>query len=185
MLEEVYLKVYIKRHLLGDTMRRIIIICVSILSLLTLCGCSNSSDSAANIEEDFVSFMNEKLPPVEQEERVVMEKYNSYFSDNQVLDPEELLQDLDQNILPQYETFMEHLSDIKVKTTAVQDILDLYIESMDLQLQSMQMVRQALAENSEEYQVDATELLAQATAKYEEYQQAVESLAEKYQISIK
>lgn len=166
-------------------MKKKIIICICILILSVLCGCSNSSKSATSIEEDFLAFMNEKLPPVEQEERAVMEIYNSYFAENKTLDPDALLQELDQNILPQYKTFMEHLSSIKVNTKSVQEILDLYIASMDLQQQSMEKIRQALSENSEEYQKEATTLYTQSAAKYEEYQRAVESLAEKYQINIR
>lgn len=165
-------------------MRKIIIICFFILCFLTLFGCSNRLDGATSVEDDFLAFMNEKLPPVEQEERAVLERYNSYFENDHSLKPDTLLQDLDQNILPQYETFMEHLSAMKVNTSDVQEILDLYIASMDLQQQSMEKVRQSLAENSEDYQREATDLYNQATAKYEEYQQAVETLAQKYQINI-
>lgn len=154
------------------------------LCLLSACGTEEVTEESVTPASELVTLMNTDIPSVEEDEKSAMSAYNSYFSENTDLDKDALLADLDDNIIPTYETFMTNLEAIAPETEEVKAVYDLYYDSMNLQYQAIVKIEQALTEESEDYQTEAAELLTQSKDKYQEFQQAVSDLAEENNIVI-
>lgn len=163
------------------------LLCILCFIFMTGClatGCGSSEKGEEITEEsELIRMLNEDIPAIQEKELSAMEAYNSYFEGAET-DKDKLLEDLNNNIIPEYEEFMEELAGLTYETAQVKECYQLYYDSMEAQYQALIKVRQALDEENEDYQSEAADYLETAKATYENYKAKISEVAAENNIII-
>jgi len=142
-----------------------ILIGVSIASMLALTGCGSEStnekvETAQTVEkavekpevqksdtvkDDLLSYMNESMPSLAEQEAVVIALYDSVSGPNYT-DDETMYNKILEEVIPKYGDFITNLEEVKVETEELRNIHENYIEAVNIQNSGFVTILSALEE---------------------------------------
>ncbi len=165
--------------------KKLILLALVTLSLVTFAACGKKKEEAPTLKEDFIELVQVEIPEAEKNEIAIMTTYNNYFKNGSEIDTGVLLSDLENNIIPKYEEFLKQVQTIETDFDEVKAVKDQYYTAMDYQLKALNKVKDALKEEEADYQAEAGELLKKAEEEYDKYLAAVNDIAMQNNITIK
>ena len=166
----------------GSTMKKklyIMALMVCIIGMFAGCGKKkeeDTSDPNAELKDDVIEFVNNKLPAIEGDRNNAVAIYNTYFESDDV-NIEQFSSDLQGTAIPAMETYITNLSNIEVKTDEVKALKDLYLQSAQKQLDAMNKVAAAINEQNPDYLTEADALIDESEDLILQYQTQLRTIA--------
>ena len=180
-----------------------ILIGVSIASMLALTGCGSEStnekvETARTVEkavekpevqksdtvkDDLLSYMNESMPSLAEQEAVVIALYDSVSGPNYT-DDETMYNKILEEVIPKYGDFITNLEEVKVETEELRNIHENYIEAVNIQNSGFVTILSALEEQDLDKMNKANEKLSEARKMMRDYQTQLQALAEENDVII-
>lgn len=140
------------------------------VSLLTACG-SNP------VQDDVITYMNESLPSVAEQELEAIGLYESVSGPNYT-DDETMYYTILDEVIPKYRDFIADLEKIEIKTEELAKVHEIYIEAVNIQNSGFLTILTAIEEQDSEKINEANEKLTEARKMIREYQTKLDALAE-------
>lgn len=161
--------------------KRLYLLLLTVAMVLTVAACGKKKDTNEKkvnkeLQEDLTTFVNEKLPAIESKRNNAVKIYNSYFESNDV-DLEAFATELQGTAIPDMTSYIDELSAIELKTDEVKSLRDLYLQSAQKQLDAMNKVSAALAEQNPDYLSEADALIDESSELLLQYQTNLRKLA--------
>lgn len=173
--------------------KRNILIVASIASAFALTGCVNESadglgqvtekavgkdevQKTVTVKEDLLTYMNESLTPLAEQEGEVIALYDSVTGANYT-DDETTYNTIADEIMPKYQVFIKDLEEVEVETEEVTNIHEIYIKAVNIQQSGFVTMLSALEEQDLEKMNEANAKLAEARTMSRDYLNKLQSLA--------
>jgi hypothetical protein len=173
--------------------KRNILIVASIASVFALTGCVNESadglgqvtekavgkdevQKAVTVKDDLLTYMNESLTPLAEQEGEVIALYDSVTGANYT-DDETTYNTIADEIMPKYQVFIKDLEEVEMETEEVTNIHEIYIEAVNIQQSGFVTMLSAIKEQDLEKINDANAKLTEARTMSRDYLNKLQSLA--------
>lgn len=140
-----------------------------VLSISLLTGCSDP------IYDDFEHFLNVEMTEVNDNYEKLKAEVNTW---EDLTDDSALESSLNDVLLPLVDDSLSKLENINPKTEDVQAIKDKYIQVMDAYKDGFEKMLSGLRENDEDIMLEGTKSLEKGVELLEEYNTALENLAD-------
>jgi hypothetical protein len=149
-----------------------VLACLSAVFLLAGCG----SDP---VKEDLTHYFENDLPKMAAQEKEIADQFTQ-ISANKQLDPQSVIETLDQQVIGKYAAFLAELEKIQPETPEVQQVHAQYLEASRLNQEALEMIVQSLKEKNQEQYVAARAKLDEASEKVKQSKTAIKELADQY-----
>ncbi|WP_318508989.1 hypothetical protein [Bacillus sp. T3] len=156
--------------------KRIIVLfafCFVILS-----GCFNDP-----IQDELLQYLNSDLTTAHKLEKKAVSAYEGVtganFTNDQVL-----YETLKNEVIPNYEKFLDELNSVKIENTELKEIHDIYLEGAKLQYEAFTIIIKALETQDPVLITKANEKLKKGRKLIEDYVNKLEQLAKDHKVTI-
>ena len=143
------------------------------------CSCGKSKQ-----QKDIINYINIELPKVSSLEENSINEYNKVTGQNFAGDSK-LYSVLKSKVIPDYTEFISKLKDIKISTSELAQIHQIYIDASNLQLEAFNLILKAIDNQDSSYITEANKKLDEARSKLTIYRNELFEIAEKYNVQIK
>lgn len=140
-----------------------------VLSISLLTGCSDP------IHDDFEHFLNVEMTEVNENYEKLKAEVNTW---KDLTDDSALESSLNDVLLPLVDDSLSKLKNINPETEEVQTLKDKYIQVMDAYKDGFKKMLSGLQENDEDIMLERTKSLEKGVELLEEYNTALENLAD-------
>ena len=150
---------------------------VSLFACLTACGAQ-----ADPVKEDLYSYLSqmEEIQPVQQE---AINTYNTYVNDPES-DSQELLDAMNDTIIPSYQTYIDQLNAITPETEEVQAVKQVCVDGANKQYEALNKVVEAIEACDTNMLAEADTLIAESESIFSDYENQLSTLAAEHEISL-
>ncbi|PUB11706.1 hypothetical protein [Paenisporosarcina sp. OV554] len=155
---------------------KVLVVFGLLISLLAGCG-SNP------IEEDLLTYMNESLPSLSEQEFEAVALYDSVSGPNYT-DDETMYYTILYEVIPKYRVFIDNLEKIEIETEELTKIHEIYIEAVNIQNSGFLTILTAIEEQDSEKINEANAKLTEARTMIRDYQNKLDALAEENDVKI-
>lgn len=145
---------------------------LSLIGALSGCGGKKSDDSkdpTAALRNEVVTFVNEDLASISADRDAAVAAYNSYFDSGET-DPKNFLNTLNNEAIPKMQTFVDNLTAIETTATEVTELKTLYLQGSQKQLDAMNKVASAIAEENPDYLTEAEGYINESKSYFTQYE---------------
>ncbi|WP_156111438.1 hypothetical protein [Pontibacillus halophilus] len=133
----------------------------------------------ADVETEFVQYVEEDLVAIQQEEQVAIDTFNQLVSDPNV-QAGTLVSTMESEVLPRYEKVVNGLKLIEPEAEELKNIHQTYVSASEKQFEALTKVYQAV-NNQEEALLDESDaLFMEAETMLLEYETKLQTLASEY-----
>jgi len=147
---------------------------VALISAI-LAGCGSNP-----VQDDLISYLNEDLRPLADEETEIMGIYESITGENYA-DDESLYAEME-NLIPRYRDYVAKVEEIRPETDEVKELHELYITASNKQYNAMVQISAALENQDVNLVSEANGKLDEARSGMREYRNRLEALAKKHDV---
>jgi len=152
---------------------------LSVLFFVTLlAGCGSDP-----IQDDLISYINEGVLSVADEEKRILAEYASLNAEN--ADDETFSNRLNESIIPAYQNYVEKVTDIKPKTKEVRALHEILIEIVNTQMSAFVTMVDALEKQNFSLVEQANGQLDQVSKLTKDYHEKLADLAKDYKVNYK
>jgi hypothetical protein len=155
---------------------KILVVFGLMISLLAGCG-SNP------VEEDLLTYMNESLPSLSEQELEAVALYDSVSGPNYT-DDETMYYTILDEVIPKYRVFIDNLENVEIETEELTKIHEIYIEAVNIQNSGFLTILTAIEEQDSEKINEANAKLTEARTMIRDYQNKLDALAEENDVII-
>jgi hypothetical protein len=149
-----------------------------ILSLdLILSGCGDP------VQDELLDYVNEKMPALADEETEIVGKYAAVTGMNYTAD-QTLYDVLKEEIIPEYNAFINDLEAVEISTDELRKIHEDYIEATNIQASAFLLIVTAIENQDSGMINEANEKLNTARKMMRDYKTEVEKLAKEHDVNL-
>ena len=157
------------------------------------CGKKNADDSATENagnsdvtpQAELVQMVNTDLPGIASERDSAVAIYNKYFEEGADLDSETWRDQLENEALKSYDSYLEKLNALTYKNAEVQTLKDLYTKSAECQKEAIVSVIAAIQDVDTAQLDSAQQSISDSQTYLKMYEESLKDLCQKYGIEIK
>ncbi len=177
-------------------MRKFLIIATSVVMLFSFAACGKKDDNSSETTEavteagaptspeEIVQLVNVDLPAIAADRDKAVEIYNSYYVPGADIDSETWKEQLQNDAIPTYETYLNNLKALSYTNGEVQNLLDLYIKSAEYQKDAMDTVVAAIDEVDTDKLDEANSMISDSKTYLGMYEEELTRLCEFYGINM-
>lgn len=143
-----------------------IFICFFVVTFMFfITGCESE------VKSDFKHFLNVDLLKISENETSAITQFNQITLQREDTDSyyQRMYSLLSTSILPNYETFVKELGDIKPETNDVRQLHQIYLRGAQKQLEAFKLFKQGIEEKNEYKITEANQLLAESKTYMDTY----------------
>jgi hypothetical protein len=169
-----------KKNIKKAFMKNVCFVATGLLLVMGLAGCGSKSeeedDPYAELRDEVVTFVNEKLASISSERDEAVAVYNEYFtSDNK--EPEAFLATLNNDAIPKMQNFVDELNAIETTSEEVTNLKNLYLQGSQKQLDAMNKVAAAITEENTDYLTEADNDITDSKSFFTQYESQLKLIA--------
>lgn len=115
------------------------IIAILILCIVMFCGCTadiKNDQDTVNVNE-ILAYVNISIKDFQDIETEIIKKYNDM--EYNIEKEEEIINELKNEILPEYKKHLENLSNVTIENDEIKEIHNIYIQSAKYQLEAFEL----------------------------------------------
>ncbi|WP_130293409.1 membrane lipoprotein lipid attachment site-containing protein [Fictibacillus sp. BK138] len=142
-----------------------------------LSGCSDP------VQDDLMDYINEKTPKLAEKELAAVGKYENVTGANYTND-ETLYFALKDEIIPEYNDFINELEAVEIETDDLRKIHEDYIEAANIQSSAFLMIVTAIENQDSSLINEANEKLNTARKMIRDYQTDIDKLAKEHDVEL-
>lgn len=159
------------------------ILLILIILTFTFSGCQENADAKnkQEIELNLTTYINNDLASIVSLEKETITSFNNFESD-ETKSAEELIDFLENSIIPQYRTFLRDLSAINLENKEIQNAHNYYIESAKFQLDAFTFYLEGLKEFDYSKIEKVNSLISESRKYLSQYKNELRNIAERYEI---
>lgn len=157
-------------------MKKILVALIALSSIFLLSACGDNS-----VAKELEYYVNNELPDLAIMEEEVLYEYDSVTGYN-YSDDYTLYYHLQDVIIPLYSTFIDELEAVRIESSELRKIHEIYIEASNTQYNAMVKMLSALEYQDYELISESNEMLADARAGMREFQGQLTDLLKEHKL---
>lgn len=135
------------------------------------------------IQDELLLYLNSDLSTAHELEKKAVSAYEGVTGANFSND-QELYNTLINEVIPNYEKFLDELNSVKIKNEALKEIHDIYIEGAQIQYEAFTIIIKALETQDQALITEANEKLEKGRTLIQDYVTKLEQLAQEHNVTI-
>ena len=147
-----------------------------LICCMTACGKSDA------VKDDLYSYLTD-MTDIQELQREAINEYNSYVT-SETSDSQQLLQALNDSIIPKYETYVSELNALAPETEEVQEVKAVCVNGANKQLEALNKVAEAIEACDTDILSEADALIAEAEGMFADYEGQLNILASEHEITL-
>ncbi|MBO5237555.1 MAG: hypothetical protein J6B50_02100 [Lachnospiraceae bacterium] len=163
-------------------MKRILKKLTVAIALTGLMLCMTACGKKDVVKDDLYTYLTE-MSSVQELQKTAINEYNSYVSATDA-DSQQLLDALNNSIIPTYEDYITKINAITPETVEVQALQTTCGDAAKKQLEALQKVAEAIEACDSDMLNDADKLITEAEAAFDDYEGQIEALASEHEITL-
>ena len=177
-------------------MKKLKYLLLAALMCLALAGCGKkdedtteaateaSSDAAVKPQDEIVQLVNVDLPAIAADRDSAVAIYNKYFEEGADIDSEAWKNQLQNEALTSYDTYLTNLKALSYQNGEVQNLVDIYVKSAEYQRDAIQYVIDAMNDVDTDKLDEASSAIADSKTYLGMYEKELTRLCESYGINM-
>ncbi len=166
---------YIKR---GIQMKKLSVFMLVLCCFSILAACSTDP-----VKKDLITYVNDGMLPLAQDEKAVTDKYESVTGDKYT-DDLTLYNTLKDNIIPEYTKFVDKLEAVKTETPEVRALHETYIKAASTQKEAFITMVDALDKQDLNLVNESNAKLSEGRKLFRDFQEQLNTLAKKHDVEM-
>lgn len=160
------------------------ILLILFILIFTFSGCQDNTDNKMKqeIELELTTYINNDLESIVSLEKETVASFNNFESDDNNTS-DQLIDFLENSIIPQYREFLRDLSEINLETKEIQNAHNYYIESAKFQLDAFTFYLEGLKEFDYSKIEKVNFLIKESRKNLNLYKNELKSITERYEIN--
>ena len=168
--------------------KKIIATLMSALFLIAAVGCGKSQsleiEEGASVQEELVQMINTDLPSIASNRDEAVAIYNKYFENEGEIDSETWRQQLEDEALTKYDTYLADLNGLVYTNSEVVNLKSLFTKSADAQRDAIECVVDSIKDMEPEKLDQAQQSIDDSKTYLKMYEDELKNLCEKYNINM-
>ncbi|WP_235000495.1 hypothetical protein [Virgibacillus dakarensis] len=147
--------------------------------VILLAGCFNDA-----VQDDLLNYVNKEMSPAFELENVAISAYDNVSGAN-YSDDQTMYAALVDEVLPNYNEFINELNYVHVETDELRKIHELYIKGADTQYNAFVKITHALEKQDPSMIEEANGMLDEAKKHIRDYKHELNKLADEHDVELK
>lgn len=166
--------------------KKVVLMCLLILSAfgLTACGTSNQTTYNKAIQDDLIKYAEKDLTKIKGDETTAVNEYNDLSSKMNKMKQTEIIDKMNNKIIPEYTKFQNNLKSLQPATKEVQALQATYLSGVDDQLNGMKELSSAIEKGDKDAGAAANSKILQGKVQIEKHRSDMILLAGKNGIKV-
>lgn len=156
--------------------KRLIVILLFCFVILT--GCFSDP-----VQDDLLQYVNSELTTAHKLERTAITAFESVAGTNFTND-QALYDALQNEVIPNYEKFLNELNSVDIETEELKELHDLYIEGANTQMEAFLLIVTALEKQDQSLIEEANKLLEKGKKQITDYNNKIRQLAKDHNVTL-
>lgn len=156
--------------------KRLIVLLLFCFVILT--GCFSDP-----VQDDLLQYVNSELTKAHELERTAISAFESVAGANFTND-QALYDALQNEVIPNYEKFLDELNSVDIETEELKELHDLYIEGANTQMEAFLLIVTALETQDQSQIEEANEMLEKGKKQITDYNNKIRQLAEDHNVTL-
>ncbi|MBY7739485.1 hypothetical protein [Paenibacillus polymyxa] len=156
---------------------------ISIFMLVLCCFSILAACSTDPVKKDLITYVNDGMLPLTQDEKAVTEKYESVTGDN-FTDDETLYNTLRDDIIPEYTKYLDKVEAVKTETPEVRAVHETYIKAVSTQKEALITMIDALEKGDLNLINESNTKLSEGKKLFRDFGEQVNTLAKEHDVKI-
>ncbi|AUO07935.1 hypothetical protein NS115_22640 [Paenibacillus jamilae] len=156
---------------------------LTVFMLVLCCFSILSACSTDPVKKDLITYVNDGMLPLAQDEKAVTEKYESVTGDN-FTDDEILYNTLRDDIIPEYTKYLDKVEAVKTETPEVRAVHETYIKAVSTQKEALITMVDALEKGDLNLINEGNTKLSEGKKLFRDFGEQVNTLAKEHDVKI-
>ncbi|MGQ3480618.1 hypothetical protein [Paenibacillus sp. TY11] len=156
---------------------------LSVFMLVLCCFSILAACSTDPVKKDLITYVNEGMLPLGQDEKAVTEKYEAATGDNYT-DDLTLYNTLNDEIIPEYTKFVDKVEAVKTETPEVRAVHEIYIKAVNTQNEAFIKLVDALDKQDLNLVNESNAKLSEGRKLFRDFEEQVKTLAKEHDVEM-
>ncbi|WP_226002755.1 hypothetical protein [Paenibacillus sp. BJ-4] len=155
----------------------------SVLMLVLFCFSILAACSTDPVKKDLITYVNDGMLPLAQEEKTVTDKYTAATGNNYT-DDVTLYNTLKDDIIPEYTKYVDKVEAVKTETPEVRAVHETYIKAVNTQKDALIMMLDALEKQDMGLVSEGNTKLTEGRKLLRDFNEQVNTLAKEHDVTL-